>query len=50
MAGQEIKCRVHSCKFNDKSMYCTLNDIVVGAQNPQARSKSETECVSFQPE
>lgn len=28
--NKSIKCRVDSCKYNDKDEYCTLEDIVVG--------------------
>lgn len=51
MGSQVIKCNVHSCKFNDKSRYCTLNDIVVGSTTGvAAHNKAETECVSFEAE
>lgn len=46
---QEIKCNVHSCKYNDQSRYCTLYDITVGhTNNSDAKSKQETECASFE--
>ncbi len=47
MSNQEIRCNVHSCKYNDKTHYCTLDSIVVGSETSDARNKSETECVSF---
>ena len=52
MLGQEIKCSVTSCKFNDKSRFCSLNDIVVGndSRDGNAKSKKDTECVSFEAE
>jgi hypothetical protein len=48
MGCQTIKCNVNSCKYNDKALYCTLNDIVVGNTNAVAHNKAETECVSFE--
>ncbi len=48
MANQEIKCNVHSCKYNDKSRYCSLSDIVVGTTNSDVHEKCDTECVSFE--
>lgn len=51
MAGnQEIKCKVQSCRYNDKSNYCTLSDIEVGETNFDAQHKKDTECNSFKPE
>ena len=49
---QDINCGVHSCRYNDKVSHCTLQDIVVGnsKQSGEARSKSETECDSFEAE
>lgn len=48
MANQTIKCRVDSCKYHDKSEYCTLKDIVVGQQCHEAKDCRETECLSFE--
>ncbi len=49
MAGQEIKCNVSSCRYNDNMSYCSLHDITVGNTVPSdARMKSETECASFE--
>jgi hypothetical protein len=44
-----VGCSVNSCKFNDKSHRCTLQDITIGSgQNSgEARTKKETECESF---
>jgi len=51
MANQEIKCNVHSCRHNDKMMFCSLHDITVGnSVSAEAHSQAETECVSFAPE
>lgn len=49
-SSQVIKCSVKSCKFNDKVQYCTLDDILVGSHDKQAKSKQETDCMSFEPE
>ncbi|MBM7686615.1 DUF1540 domain-containing protein [Defluviitalea raffinosedens] len=48
--SQVIKCNVKSCKFNDKVRYCTLEDILVGEHVSDAKSKHETDCMSFEPE
>lgn len=50
MFGQKISCNVQSCKYNDKSEYCTLDNILVGNDGALATSKSQTECVSFEAE
>ena len=49
---QDINCGVHSCKYNDKVSHCTLQDIVVGSGKTigDARTKRDTECVSFESE
>jgi hypothetical protein len=50
MANQEIKCNVHSCRHNDKMMYCSLHDITVGnSVSTEAHRAEETECASFAP-
>lgn len=46
--SQEIKCSVQTCRYNDKSRFCTLSDIVVGSETGDAKSKLETECKSFE--
>ncbi len=48
--SQVIKCNVKSCKYNDKVKYCTLEDILVGEHVSDAKSKHETDCMSFEPE
>ncbi len=48
VGSQEIKCSVQSCKYNDKTRYCTLNDIVVGSSTTEASSKQHTDCMSFE--
>ena len=53
MAGhQEIKCSVKSCRYNDKTRYCTLTDITVGNDGMmgEAKSKRDTICASFTPD
>lgn len=46
--NQSIKCRVDSCKYHDKSKYCTLSDIVIGKDCECAKDNRETECLSFE--
>lgn len=47
--SQEIKCNVTSCRYNDQSRYCSLDDIVVGTTNSaNPKDKCDTECVSFE--
>lgn len=41
--NKSIKCRVDSCKYNDKDEYCTLEDIVVGKNCACAKDCCETE-------
>ncbi len=46
--NESIKCRVDSCKHNDKQ-YCSLKDITVGSDGCAcATDCSETECRSFE--
>ncbi len=45
--NQEIKCSVQTCRYNDKSRFCTLEDITVGSEPAEAKSKQETICKSF---
>jgi len=49
-SSQVIKCSVKSCKYNDKVKYCTLDDILVGEHVTNAKSKHETDCMSFEPD
>lgn len=45
---QEVKCSVQSCSHNDKSRFCTLNDVSIGNQHhSDANKKDETVCSSF---
>jgi len=46
--NKAIKCRVESCKHHDRSEYCTLTDITVGADTEKAKNCGETECLSFE--
>jgi|BioPla2DNA2_1021312.scaffolds.fasta_scaffold144033_1 hypothetical protein len=47
---QVIQCSVKSCKYNDKVKYCTLEGIIVGEHVSNAKTKHETDCMSFEPE
>lgn len=47
-SDQIIKCGVKSCKFNDKTKYCTLSDITVGQTCYCATEKAQTDCMNFQ--
>lgn len=47
---QVIQCNVKSCKYNDKTKYCTLDKILVGEHVTNAKTKHETDCMSFEPE
>lgn len=48
LGNQKIKCGVHSCKYNDKINYCSLNDITIGnSTSMEAHNKDETLCSSF---
>lgn len=46
--NQSIKCKVDTCKYHDTTEYCTLNDIVVGADKCDCKNVSETKCLSFE--
>lgn len=48
ITNKSIKCRVGSCKHNDKEEFCTLNDIIVGKDCNCAKDCCETECLSFE--
>lgn len=47
-SDQEIKCTVKSCKYNDKVKYCTLSEISVGESCCSAKTKAQTDCMSFE--
>ncbi len=47
MPNQTIKCNVATCKHYDRANVCTLNSIVVGNTNCDAKCSRETECDSF---
>ena len=47
MAQQNIRCSVHTCKYNENAQQCSLHGISVGNCGPQTRDKSATECDSF---
>jgi len=48
MAGQNIRCSVMTCRFND-SDHCSLHSITVGCEPGEGRPKceSDTICASF---
>lgn len=54
MSNSNIRCSVHSCKFNDKNYCCNLESITVGsdinANSKRIATNHETECVSFMAE
>ncbi|NMA84668.1 MAG: DUF1540 domain-containing protein [Epulopiscium sp.] len=47
--NQMIQCGVKSCQFNDQVKYCMLDHIQVGPNGDEARTKHETDCLSFEP-
>ncbi len=47
---QMIHCSVKSCQYNDQVQYCTLDSIQVGSNEHHARTKQETDCLSFEAE
>ncbi|MCC8013889.1 MAG: DUF1540 domain-containing protein [Eubacterium sp.] len=46
--NKAIKCRVDSCRYHDRSQYCTLTDITVGKECDCSKEKCDTECTSFE--
>ncbi|NLP46245.1 MAG: DUF1540 domain-containing protein [Epulopiscium sp.] len=47
---QKIHCSVKSCQYNDQVKYCTLDSIQIGPNGSHAKSKEETDCLSFEVE
>ncbi|MCL2356785.1 MAG: DUF1540 domain-containing protein [Defluviitaleaceae bacterium] len=43
-----INCSVSSCRHNDQTSHCNLNDINVGCSKPGPHQCSDTECDSFE--
>lgn len=44
-----ISCSVDSCKYNESSKNCTLNDVSVGATTfSEPEAKKDTQCGSFE--
>lgn len=49
MINKSIGCSVNSCKYHaGNEQFCTLNNIMVGHHEQEARSKQETDCNSFE--
>ena len=48
MLSQEIKCNVTTCRYNNDTLHCSLDSIIVGNTNREAHTKHETECASFE--
>lgn len=47
--NESIGCTVKSCKYHaQEKQYCTLQNIVVGQHNQEAKEKQETDCNSFE--
>ncbi len=47
-SNQNIKCSVKTCKHHNSDNYCALQDINVGTNCTDTKSKYETECMSFE--
>lgn len=45
--NDSIKCSVQQCKYNNKSDYCTLNQIKVGTHESNPTVVQCTDCESF---
>ncbi len=46
--NKAIRCNVESCRFHDRSQYCTLEGIKVGSECDCSKEKCDTECASFE--
>ena len=47
-ANHSIKCSVSSCAHHCTTDYCTLNEIKVGHSDSNVKSRTSTECDSFE--
>ena len=46
--NESIECTVRECRHHSKEAnYCSLNTILVSAQNSVATEKQNTDCMSF---
>lgn len=45
---QNINCKVHACKYHEQEDKCSLDSILVGAQECNACQKQDTLCASFE--